>query len=94
VYVGVDGIENEFKIPMYGNRKMLRTEDRNAEKSQYYFLEKAGIRFPKQFEKPEQIDRLVLVKVQRADKPLERPFSTLIPPHSIISRPNFIPAKG
>jgi len=51
VYVGVDGIENEFKIPMYGNRKMLRTEDRNAEKSQYYFLEKAGIRFPKQFEK-------------------------------------------
>ena len=38
VYVGIDGIENEFKIPMYGNRKMLRTEDRNAVKSQYYFL--------------------------------------------------------
>jgi 5-formaminoimidazole-4-carboxamide-1-(beta)-D-ribofuranosyl 5'-monophosphate synthetase len=74
VYVGVDGIENDFKIPLYGNRRMLRTEDRNALKSQYYFLEKAGIRFPKQFEKPEQIDRLVLVKVQRADKPLERAF--------------------
>ena len=74
VYVGVDGIENNFRIPLYGNRRMLRTEDRNAVKSQYYFLEKAGIRFPKQFDKPEQIDRLVLVKVQRADKPLERAF--------------------
>ena len=53
---------------------MLRSEDRNAVRSQYYYLKKAGIRFPHHFEKPEQIDRLVLVKVQRADKPLERAF--------------------
>ncbi len=74
VYVGADGIENEFGIPVYGNRRMLRSEDRNARRSQYYYLEKAGIRFPHYFEKPEKIDRLVLVKVQRADKPLERAF--------------------
>jgi 5-formaminoimidazole-4-carboxamide-1-(beta)-D-ribofuranosyl 5'-monophosphate synthetase len=74
VYVGTDAIENEFNIPLYGSRRMLRTEDRNAFRSQYYFLEKAGVRFPRQFTLPEQIDRLALVKVQRADKPLERAF--------------------
>ena len=74
VYVGADGIEEKFKVPMYGSRRMLRSEDRNTVKSQYYYLEKAGIRFPGHFEKPEQIDRLVLVKIQRADKPLERAF--------------------
>jgi 5-formaminoimidazole-4-carboxamide-1-(beta)-D-ribofuranosyl 5'-monophosphate synthetase len=74
VYVGTEGIENEFAVPVYGSRRMLRSEDRNALKSQYYYLEKAGIRFPLHFEKPEQIDRLVIVKVQRADKPLERAF--------------------
>lgn len=74
VYAGVDGIENDFKIPIYGNRRMLRTEDRNAERNQYYFLEKSGIRFPRSFKTPEEIDRLVIVKVQRADKPLERSF--------------------
>jgi len=53
---------------------MLRSEDRNASKSQYHYLEKAGIRYPRYFEKPEMIDRLVMVKVQRSDKPLERAF--------------------
>ena len=94
VYVGIDGIENEFKIPMYGNRKMLRTEDRNAVKSQYYFLEKAGIRFPKQFEKPEQIDRLVLVKVQRADKPLERAFFYANSAEQYYQQAEFYTGKG
>ena len=74
VYVGIDEIEREFGIPLYGSRRMLRSEDRNTPRSQYYYLEKAGIRFPRHFEKPEQIDRLVLVKVQRANKPLERAF--------------------
>ena len=74
VYVGTDNIENEFKIPMYGSRNMLRSEDRNTARSQYYYLEKASIRSPKQFKNAAEIDRLVLVKVQRADKPLERAF--------------------
>jgi 5-formaminoimidazole-4-carboxamide-1-(beta)-D-ribofuranosyl 5'-monophosphate synthetase len=81
VYVGSDGIEESFDIPIYGSRRMLRSEDRNAIKSQYYYLEKAGIRFPLHFEKPEQIDRLVLVKVQRSDKPLERAFFYARTPH-------------
>lgn len=94
VYVGVDGIEEQFGVPMYGNRRMLRTEDRNTIKSQYYFLEKAGIRFPRQFEKPEQIDRLVLVKVQRSDKPLERAFFYANSPEQYHKQAEFYKGKG
>lgn len=74
VYVGYDGIEREFAVPVYGNRFMLRAEERNFEKGQYYLLKKAGLRFPVEFEKPEDIDRLVVVKVQQAKNPLERAF--------------------
>lgn len=74
VYAGYDKIENEFAVPIYGNRNILRTEERSEIKNQYWLLEKAGIRIPKSFAKPEQIDRLCIVKVQQKEKPLERAF--------------------
>jgi len=74
VYTGYDKIENEFAVPMYGNRFILRAEERTEIKNQYWLLEKAGIRIPKSFAKPEQIDRLCIVKVQQKEKPLERAF--------------------
>ncbi|MCS7121182.1 MAG: formate--phosphoribosylaminoimidazolecarboxamide ligase family protein [Archaeoglobaceae archaeon] len=74
VYVGYDGIEKKFSVPIYGNRYLLRAEERNAEKNQYYLLEKAEVRIPKVFRSPEEIDRLVVVKVQQAKNPLERAF--------------------
>lgn len=74
VYVGYEGIENEFRVPIYGNRAILRAEDRRDEKGQYHLLKKAGIRIPKEFSKPEDIDRLCIVKVQQADNILERAF--------------------
>ena len=42
VYVGYDGIEKEFEVPIYGNRFLLRAEERNYERGQYYLLKKAG----------------------------------------------------
>lgn len=74
VYVGYDAIENDFKVPVYGNRFMLRAEERSYEKGQYYLMKEAGIRIPQEFDSPEKIDRLVVVKVQQADNPLERAF--------------------
>ncbi len=74
VYTGYDKIENEFAVPMYGNRFILRAEERTEIKNQYWLLEKAGIRIPKNFAKPEEIDRLCIVKVQQKEKPLERAF--------------------
>ncbi|MBN2151029.1 MAG: DUF1297 domain-containing protein [Candidatus Lokiarchaeota archaeon] len=74
VYCGYDKIENDFRVPIYGNRAILRAEERTAPRNQYWLLEKAGIRLPKQFKRPEDIDRLAVVKVQQRGNPLERAF--------------------
>jgi 5-formaminoimidazole-4-carboxamide-1-(beta)-D-ribofuranosyl 5'-monophosphate synthetase len=74
VYCGYDKIENEFRVPLYGNRCLLRAEERTAPRNQYWLLEQAGIRMPKQFKQAEDIDRLTIVKVQQKYNPLERAF--------------------
>ena len=74
VYVGYEAIENNFRIPIYGNRTLLRTEERNEIKNQYWLLEKAAIMTPKNFGSPQDIDRLVIVKVQQKHRPKERAF--------------------
>ncbi|MBI5227306.1 DUF1297 domain-containing protein [Candidatus Micrarchaeota archaeon] len=78
VYVGYDNIENkfgkDFGVPVFGNKYLLRAEERSALKNQYYLLEKAGVRAPKTFSKPEQIDRLSIVKVNEAKRSYERAF--------------------
>ncbi len=74
VYVGYDNIEKRFEIPMYGNRMILRAEERTEEKNQYWLLDQAGIKIPKKFDSPDQIDRLAIVKVQQKNNPLERAF--------------------
>jgi 5-formaminoimidazole-4-carboxamide-1-(beta)-D-ribofuranosyl 5'-monophosphate synthetase len=73
VYVGYDEIENQFKIPIYGNRGILRVEERGPEKDQYWLLKQSGIRIPKSFT-PDSIDRLAIIKVQQKGRPLERAF--------------------
>lgn len=75
-YVPYDEIENRFLLPMFGSRSMLRSEERNAPKNQYYLLEEAGVRQPKKFKKPEEIDTLAIVKVQEAKRKIERAFFT------------------
>ena len=40
-------IENKFRVPILGTRDMVRLEERDQPKNQYYLLEKAGIRTPK-----------------------------------------------
>jgi len=74
VYVGYDVIEQRFPIPLYGNRLLLRTEERTERRNQYWLLEKAGVRIPKKFESPDEIDRLAIVKVQQKSRQLERAF--------------------
>jgi len=74
VYAGYDAIENVFSVPMYGNRMILRAEDRDMPKNQYWLLEQGGIRYPKAFGSYKNIDRLAIVKVQQKEHPLERAF--------------------
>ncbi len=74
VYVGYDNIEEKFTVPIMGNRYMLKTEERNTPRNQYYLLQKAKIPTPKTFKSPEDIDRLVIVKVPEKERKIERAF--------------------
>ena len=74
VYVGYDDIEKNFKIPVFGNKFLLRAEERDAPKNQYHLMEKAGMRSPKKFKSPKEIDRLAIVKVSEAERSYERAF--------------------
>ncbi|MEE9594211.1 MAG: formate--phosphoribosylaminoimidazolecarboxamide ligase family protein [Candidatus Hydrothermarchaeales archaeon] len=73
VYVGYDDIENRFNVPMLGNRSMLRCEERSEPRNQYHLLQKSGIKMPKIFGSPEEIDKLVIVKVMEKES-VERAF--------------------
>ncbi|MDZ7586643.1 MAG: DUF1297 domain-containing protein [Patescibacteria group bacterium] len=74
VYCDHEAIEKNFPVPIFGTRGLVKREERNVPKNQYYLMEKAGIRFPKIFKEPKQIDRLVLVKAAEANRVYERAF--------------------
>ncbi|MFO8109627.1 MAG: formate--phosphoribosylaminoimidazolecarboxamide ligase family protein [Thermoplasmata archaeon] len=73
-YVPLDQIEDEFVVPMVGSRNLLRSEEREEEKDYYWLLEKGGLPFPKKIKNPEDIDKLVMVKLKHKVKRLERGF--------------------
>jgi 5-formaminoimidazole-4-carboxamide-1-(beta)-D-ribofuranosyl 5'-monophosphate synthetase len=73
-YLGYDNIENNLKVPVFGNRSLLRAEERTAPRNQYYLLEKAGVRHPKIYHKAADIDGPAMIKVQEAKRKLERAF--------------------
>jgi 5-formaminoimidazole-4-carboxamide-1-(beta)-D-ribofuranosyl 5'-monophosphate synthetase len=75
VYVNdYDAIENEFKVKMFGNKKLLRIEERGFTPNQYDLLDNAQIRYPKQFKDPKNIDRLCIVKILEKERGFERAF--------------------
>ncbi|HET9096534.1 MAG TPA: DUF1297 domain-containing protein [Candidatus Baltobacteraceae bacterium] len=69
-----DEIERGMKVPMFGNRHLLRAEERDEEHNQYALMQRAGIRHPRQFKSPDDIDRLVMVKAPHAKVSFERAF--------------------
>jgi 5-formaminoimidazole-4-carboxamide-1-(beta)-D-ribofuranosyl 5'-monophosphate synthetase len=103
-----DRIEQEMLVPFFGNRYLLRAEERFFEvpagqttpdgstapggvdaAGQYGLLERAGIRYPRQFASPDAIDRLVMVKAPHARVSFERAFFLASSPqefHAIASR--------
>ncbi|RDE11653.1 MAG: 5-formaminoimidazole-4-carboxamide-1-(beta)-D-ribofuranosyl 5'-monophosphate synthetase [Candidatus Thorarchaeota archaeon] len=76
-YVPYDDIEKRFKIPIYGNRGLLRVEDRGGPRDQQWLLDQCGIRTPKRFT-PNRIDRLAIVKVHQKARPHERAFFCVV----------------
>jgi len=75
-YCGVDAIESDFLVPLFGSRNLLRTEERTEKRSYYWLLEKAKLPFPEMIDDPKDIDGLVIVKLPHKKKKLERGFFT------------------
>jgi 5-formaminoimidazole-4-carboxamide-1-(beta)-D-ribofuranosyl 5'-monophosphate synthetase len=77
-----DEIERGMLVPFFGNRYLLKAEERfessfdtvKREPDQYALLERAGIRHPRAFASPDEIDRLVMVKAPHARVSFERAF--------------------
>lgn len=74
VYIGDYNKIEKFRVPVFGNKFLLRTEERTEKINQYDILKKAGIKFPVIFNRPDQIDRLVIVKVPEKERAFERAF--------------------
>jgi len=74
VYVGYDAIEEGFKIPVFGNRWLLRWEERVGDKNYYRILDKAGIKRPRVYSSVDDVDRPVIVKIPEAVRRAERGF--------------------
>ncbi len=79
-YCSIDEIEDNFRVPMFGSRNMLRMEERGEKRDYYWLLEKEGLPFPEKIESPDAIDGLCIVKLHHAVKKLERGFFTCSSP--------------
>ncbi len=69
-------VENDFNVPIFGSRTLLKLEERDQPYNQYHLMDDAGIRTQKIFAKPEYIDRPVFVKASEAGRDYERAFFT------------------
>ncbi|HDN62409.1 MAG TPA: formate--phosphoribosylaminoimidazolecarboxamide ligase [Candidatus Bathyarchaeota archaeon] len=59
-YLSMEDMLNKLYVPMFGNRRLLSWEvDRERQR---IWLQRAGLKLPKIFEDPNEIDRLVIVK--------------------------------
>ena len=80
VYCDFKSIENDFAVPIYGTRELVRLEERDQPGNQYELLRKAGIRLPKIIKKEELAAHFeahggpVIVKVNEATRTYERAF--------------------
>ncbi len=81
-----DEIERRMLVPFFGNRHLLRAEERSTagaqsdERDQYALLRRAGIRHPRQLSSPDEIDGFVIVKAPHARVSFERAFFVVSSP--------------
>jgi len=67
-------IEERMRVPFFGNRRLLRAEERDEPENQYALMDRAGIRYPRRLASPAAIDTLVMVKAPHAKVSFERAF--------------------
>ncbi|MGP8075701.1 MAG: DUF1297 domain-containing protein [Thermoplasmata archaeon] len=93
-YVPLSTIEDDFRVPIVGSRRLLRIEERSERDNYYTLLEKAGIATPRRIPSPEAIDRLAIVKLPHATRRLERGFFTVTSPTEYRAKVQRLVARG
>jgi 5-formaminoimidazole-4-carboxamide-1-(beta)-D-ribofuranosyl 5'-monophosphate synthetase len=63
-YLSTEQLTSKLWVPMLGNRQLLHWEANREEQAEW--LRKAGLRLPATFQKPDEIDRLVIAKLPGA----------------------------
>jgi 5-formaminoimidazole-4-carboxamide-1-(beta)-D-ribofuranosyl 5'-monophosphate synthetase len=97
-----DEIERRMLVPFFGSRTLLRAEERgrsdstadDGETDQYALLTKASIRHPRRYAKPDDIDRLVMVKAPHARVSFERAFFLASSPEEYYATADRLMAEG
>ena len=74
VYCDLFRLEKNFPIPIFGNKYLLKYEERTGAFNQYQLLYESQVEYPKQIKEPAEIDRLVIIKVKEAARGYERAF--------------------
>ena len=74
VYCDMQKLEKVFSVPTFGNKYLLKYEEREGPFNQYQLLYGASIPYPLQFKNPQEIDRLAIVKVKEKERGYERAF--------------------
>jgi 5-formaminoimidazole-4-carboxamide-1-(beta)-D-ribofuranosyl 5'-monophosphate synthetase len=93
-YLPLSTIEDDFRVPIVGSRRLLRIEERSERDNYYSLLEKAGIPTPRRIPSPEAIDRLAIVKLPHATRRLERGFFTVTSPKEYRAKVERLVARG
>lgn len=63
-YLSTEQLTDSLYVPMMGNRKLLHWEANRKEQEEW--LRQAGLRLPTTFKTPDDIDRLIIAKLQGA----------------------------
>lgn len=97
VYCDFNKIENDFNVPIFGTRHLVRLEERDQPQNQYYLLQKAGIRTPKIFGTVKDLKEVtcpVIVKVNEATRGYERAFFVATSLHDLSVKSGEMIQKG
>ena len=87
-------IERGMRVLFFGNRRLLRAEERDEANNQYTLMEAAGIPYPRQIVRPGEIEGLVMVKAPHAKISFERAFFLVRTPAEFFAKSEQLLAAG
>ncbi|HYL65502.1 MAG TPA: DUF1297 domain-containing protein [Candidatus Limnocylindrales bacterium] len=82
-YVPIEKIETDLHLPVFGNRYMLKVDEREA---QHELFMDAEFDYPERYRSYKDIDKLCMVKAKEPKKKIERAFFTCTSPNEFLKK--------